>query len=112
MQHATNFEAEYGFDLTDFGDNWPAFCEATGMSFDRRGRYGFHWIGHGGVAMTTGNNPTTGDFYRGDERHPQIGYASYIGISGPADQVEAVAALVRAHATYIKDVSPGRRAFI
>lgn len=59
--------------------------------------------------IVTGNNPLSGDYYIPGHRDPEIGYCSYIGITGTKAFVRKVKAYIRKHADFIKDEAPGRR---
>lgn len=107
--------ADHGFDTTDFGGWWATFSYKAGLTFVGRTRGGaaFEWRTLGGASFVTQNNPVTGEYGPGDAlRERQIGYASYIGISGPEAEVERVAALVREWAVDCGEGSTGNRPFI
>lgn len=105
--------AEHGFDITDFGGNWPHFKAMADVHYVARGKRSFEWSTDSGVTIVTQNNPESGEYGPGrDQRDDQIGFASYIGIEGPDAAVAEVVRLVRQYAEEIKDESPGRRDFI
>lgn len=117
----------HGFDLTDFGANgWQAVCRELGLTFDGRARHhqrpaelqGWGWRSVAtGLLIVTAVNPDTGehyaamksDFYK-DASEP--GYASYMGVQGPAVAVQKAVAVIRQHAEYIKGEDAGRRSYI
>lgn len=104
---------EHGFDITDFGEQWPALQAMLSLSYVGRAKYGFEWTGDDGVVMVTGNNPVTGEYGPGrDKRDDQVGFASYIGLSGPDEAVLKAARLIRQYAEFIKDETPGKRTYI
>ena len=103
----------HGFDLTHFGEQWPALEAMLGLRYVGRAKHGFEWATDDGLVMVTGNNPTTGEYGPGrDKRDDEVGFASYIGLTGPETEVEKAAALIRQYADFIKDETPGRRTFI
>lgn len=113
--------AQHGFDLTDFGENWPKVVGGLGLTFSgplmrriggERVRCGFRFKTADGLYFYCGNNPETGEYGLKDRRAPEKGYASYIGLKGPKDRVVQAAQFVRVHATYIKGESPRRRDYI
>ena len=110
--------AEYGLDLTDFGDNWPAFCadlglEPVGAFSSKLGTRGWQWRNTNGLNVYTQNNPETGEYGPGrDQREDERGFASYMGADGPLREVISFVAAVHRHAIFVKDETPNRRAYI
>ncbi len=107
--------AEHGFDLTDFGEDWPRFKALADMHYVGRANGGkaFEWATESGVTVITQNNPETGEYGPGrDMRDDEAGFASYIGLTGPDGAVSELAKLIRQYADYIKGETPGRRAYI
>lgn len=113
---------EYGFDLTSMpAMKWWEMCVRYGLQYTNRkiegggstgtrdGRQGgaFVW-GFRDGHIVTGNNPLHGDYCRGT-REPEMGYCSYIGITGTPAFVRKVKAYIRKHAEYIKDEAPSRQ---
>lgn len=116
--------AEYGFDLTGFGDSSKRFkkvlkenklplkgkrlCKKFNKDLES---CSFQWKSKD-VKLVTKNNPITGDY--GDEhlRKAEVGYASYIGIEGKPKAVEKLAKSIKKHATAIKGENPKEREFI
>lgn len=83
------------------------------MRYVGRSKHGFEWKSSFDVVMVTQNNPATGEYGPGrDQRDDEPGFASYIGLSGPEAAVAEAARLIREYAEYIKDETPGRRAYI
>jgi len=106
--------AQHGFDLTSFEtvQNWQYVADQLGLKPSVGGENGaFVWENQRGLIVVTGNNPATGQ-YRSAGRDPEPGYASYIGIEGPDDEVQEAAFLIRNTAIFIKGESPGTRSFI
>ncbi len=108
-------DAAWGFDLTDFGSNWPAFCDEMGLE-DTGERdpasNGFIFRNAAGLQVVTGNHPGTGEYRDPKARGLEPGYASYMGADGPPIEVWRFVAAVHRHATYVKDESSGRRNYI
>jgi hypothetical protein len=104
---------KWGFDLTDFGDNWPMFVKEIGLGTATRIKGAFEWRNDLGLRVVTQNNPETGEYGPGrDKREDAPGFASYMGAEGTPAEIERFAGLVRKYATFIKDESPGQRDFI
>lgn len=106
---------QHGFDLTDFGENWPHFVAATGLHYVGKCQRGtaFEWASEFGVTMITHNNPSTGEYGPGRHmRDDEPGFAGYIGLDGPDAAVEEAVRLVHQYAVYIKDECAGSRPFI
>jgi hypothetical protein len=101
---------DYGFDLTHFDKpaNFEKLLKMVGAKGGERGEDGFEWTGPG-ITIVTGNNPITGEYFRGN-RGNDPGYASYIGLTGDPDKVKKAAAYIKKFDP--KDESPGRRSFI
>lgn len=109
---------KYGFDLTDMpAMKWFAMLQRYGLTYVQRktdvsftGERGgpFVW-GFKDGHIVTGNNPLHGDYMYASQRSHDIGYCSYIGITGTRAFVRKVKAYIRKHAGYIKDESDGRR---
>lgn len=101
---------DHGFDLTHFDSpkNFEKLLALVGAKGGERGEDGFEWTGPG-ITIVTGNNPITGEYFRGN-RQNDPGYASYIGLTGNPDKVKKAAAYINKFDP--KDESPGRRSFI
>lgn len=109
-------QAKWGFDLTKFesADDFKEVLELIGASEEpSQGKYGqFIWKGKK-ATVVTGNNPITGHYMRVNQRDPEVGYASYIGISGDdAKIVKQVADKIKELTSDIKDESPNSSDFI
>lgn len=104
---------EHGFDSTDFGNayRWRRIMEACQLYERDRLEMAFRWTNESGLEVVTQNNPLTGVYGPGN-RKDEEGFASYIGATGPIDEVYKFADLVKLHAYSIKDESPGRRSYI
>lgn len=110
--------AEYGFDLTSVpAMKWFEMLKRYDIQYTNRktdkftgkDTAGFVW-GFKDGHIVTANNPLHGDYCTGS-RDPEIGYCSYIGITGTKAFVRKVKAYIKKHAEYIKDEAP-RRDFI
>ena len=115
----------HGFDLTDFRSERDFKKILKDLKIkptairgdDAPGRKQSGWVWKGnGIMIVTGNNPITGEFYSQTDGKPsrksEKGYASYMGVEGNAKQVELAVDLIKKHASYIKNESPGRRTYI
>lgn len=107
-------EENWGFDLSVCSpDNFTKVLSIMGATPDgmvRSPEGYFEWYGDFGVVVT-GNNPYTGEYMRAG-RDPEVGYCSYVGISGDKEAVRAAADAFRSLAGYTKDESPHSRDFI
>lgn len=108
-------EVMHGFDLTDIpADKFKEVLKELGIDADKeapRSREdGFKFAGKD-ITINTANNPLTGEYYSGG-RSPEVGYASYMGITGSPEKVATAVSLIKKHATSIKGESPGERQFI
>lgn len=112
--------AEYGFDLTSVpAMKWFEMLKRYNMQYTNRKldkmegqpTYGAFVWGFKDGHIVTGNNPLTGEYYIPGRRDPEIGYCSYIGITGTRAFVRKVKRFIKKHAEYIKDES-SRREFI
>lgn len=104
---------KHGFDTTDFGENWVRLARIKSLHFVGRDQSeNFVFMNHQGLKFVTTNNPFTGTYNKPEQRENQIGFAGYIGIEGPFGEVEETVSLVKKHAVFIKDESPGRRDFV
>ena len=107
--------AKHGFDLTHFGTakNWAYAAESANLKYAGVETPGgaFLWRNPTGLLVVTGNNPATGE-YRSALRENDPGYASYIGIEGPAEEVKNFAFIVRNVAESVGEESPGKRSYI
>ena len=65
-----------------------------------------------GLHVYMQNNPETGEYAAVGQRPDELGFASYIGVEGPRDEVDKFVALVKRWAVDIKGESLGRRDFI
>lgn len=65
-----------------------------------------------GLRLVTGNNPLTGQYYIKGQRENELGYASYIGITGDAELVAKLAKLISSNAESIKDETAHESRFI
>lgn len=110
---------EAGFDLTSISAmKWFKMLTRYDLtytqrksSYDGKPTGGFVW-GFKDGHIVTANNPLHGDYSHAGQREPEIGYASYIGITGTKSFVRKVRAYIKKHASDIKDECVGRRDFI
>lgn len=105
---------EYGFDLTNVpAMKWFEMLKRYDMQYTNRKtdpfNLGYVW-GFKDGHIVTANNPLHGDYCNGT-RAPEIGYCSYIGITGTRAFVRKVKRFIKKHAEFIKDEAP-RREFI
>ena len=112
---------KHGFDLTDFKNK--GFQKVLKDLKIRpkaqldRNESGWEWKGNG-ITIVTGNNPITGEYASSVsgkspvKRKNEKNYASYIGVEGKPELVQQAVELIKAHASYIKKESPGRRDYI
>jgi len=109
MKNVSDFskQVNHGFDLTcfDAGD-FEEIVTLFELDFSVSEEGFFVWS-NGSLSMTTNNDPITGVYYNGN-RDPEIGYASYMGITGPSDLVAALVAVIKKEANYIKGESSNR----
>ena len=105
--------AEAGFDLTDISaSSWKKLLDMYNIPHTpRKTKYGWVWSGNSPVTIWTANDPITGKYIDGG-RGNEKDYASYIGISGDADDVKAVFNFIKTNATGIKDSNPRKREWI
>lgn len=102
---------KWGFDLTDFGRNWPKGVKALKLTLETHAPdMPWRWSAPG-LIIDTCSNPLTGEYYRASYRAPEKGYASSIGIDGERAAVMKAVALIHEHAEYIKGESPNDREF-
>jgi len=107
---------EYGFDLTSMpAMRWWEMLKRYDMQYTQRKQNKYSGKADGGFVwgfrdghIVTANNPLHGDYCDG-VREAEIGYCSYIGITGTKAFVRKVKAYIKRHATDIKDEAPGRR---
>ncbi len=114
--------AKHGFDLTDFDstDGWRKVLAACDLTFDGEAdhprkdgeKMGWAWRNPRGLLVVTSCNPLTGDFQGDTKGRGDMGYASYMGVEGPAVEVKAAVAAIRKNAAYIKSQEAGRRSYI
>lgn len=92
-------ETEWGFDLTLIGDGkkgaatFKRILKECDLPLNPRHRADgqpFVWK-RIGLTLVTGNNPITGEYIRAGQRENELGYASYIGITGFDLAVEKLA---------------------
>src|SRR5581483_3363045 len=125
---------QWGFDITSFGDGkqgakvFREILEACGLPtkpkrrrpyradkligrVDPLNQRPFVWKTKG-LRLVTGNDPLTGRYSRAGQRENELGYASYIGISGDKDSVTKLAKLIAERAEYVKEETPGESRFI
>jgi len=104
---------EWGFDLTSFTPtNWEKFLSQTGLKYYGRTADGnFEWRAGDSLKLVTGNNPTTGEYWKPNRRENEPGYASYMGFTGTDDAVRVAVEAVKKLADY-KGESPNKREFI
>ena len=106
---------KHGFDLTDFKPG--GFKKILKLLKIRpkaqldRNESGWEWKGNG-ILIVTGNDPITGKYATPNRRKDEKNYASYIGVEGKPDMVEAAISLIHKYASHIKNESPGRRGYI
>jgi hypothetical protein len=116
---------DWGFDLTSFGSaqKFQDLLKRHGLSAHRLvvehydgGAYSGRHVWYApreGLEMVTKNNPLTGMYGDGTEnRKPEKGYASYIGITGEKSKVLALVKDIKKTTKDIKDESPNERQFI
>lgn len=113
---------KWGYDLTTFFDKENTegetqFKELLAL-FDlievpREGKdIPFQWKSSR-LLLVAANNPLTGEYYRRDDRDPEKGYLSYVGIECDSeDLLEDFVKLFREKALDIKGESPHQREFI
>ena len=118
-------EAEAGFDLTEISAMaWYNLLVKEKMIYTNRKKdkdfltgevneykgafvYGFK-EGH----IVTNNEPLFGTYSNPIARQIEMGYASYIGITGTKAFVRRVCRYINKHASYVKEFNPKRRQFI
>ena len=109
---------ELGFDLTLFpdSDTFIEVLERIGINpywnyYRVQGDriYYYVWANDDGMILC-GNNPITGDF-RESAIQNQRGYASYIGVEGTEDFVDAALQMIVQFGNY-KDIDRNNRSFI
>ena len=109
---------KHGFDLTDF-KNGGFQKVLKGLKIKPKAKFAkskhgasqWEWKGNG-ILIVTGNDPITGKFAEQGRREDEKNYASYVGVEGKPDMVEAAVGLIHKYAEYIKNESPGRRGYI
>jgi hypothetical protein len=115
---------EASFDLTDFRsarvfagvlDNLnlhpvEEYFRLSLGSNESNDRYVYVWANSEGMIIT-GNNPITGAYSRPEDRHNQVGYASYIGIEGTPSFVEKATELIKKNGNW-KDYDTESRSFM
>jgi len=112
---ASSGETEWGFDLSSFqsAEAFLKLLKMLGISNTKPSKdsdkSGWTWSGPG-ISLTTGNDPISGERF-GGHREPEVGYASYIGMTGDADKVKKAADYIRKFGDP-KDESPNSRDFI
>lgn len=125
--------AEAGFDLTSFGDrdtfeellatldldprvqtehHDPQHAKVDKRPDDPDRDYGIFVWANEDVALITGNDPITGEYSDPTSRSPEVGYASYIGISGKPGAVAELYETIKDRAPQIKGTNPDEREFI
>ena len=128
----TEPQREYGFDLTDFKNakDFKALLKKHGLTKHKKvfhstytkgslfskkgdGYYSYSWSNPDGtLELRTGNNPITGVYSVPKQRENEKGFASYMGIKGENNKVEALAKDIKRRATEIKDENPKHNDFI
>lgn len=117
---------DWGFDLTSFdsAEQFQSLLNRHGLKsyklvVERGKTVGNAWVSGRHVWSTTGlqlvtkNNPLTGVYGNGHEnRKPEKGYASYIGITGDDVKVLALVKDIKSITRHIKGESKNRREFI
>ena len=117
---------KFGCDLTSFGsinstDNekinvFKGFLKALGINPETEPSEdnGFTWKGDD-VTLVTSNNPITGNHHY-DSKSNEIGYASYMGLEGNKEKIEAgIKYLEHCESedkANVKEYDPGNRYFI
>ena len=107
-------EFECGFDLTNI-DAIKFFKLLTKykLTYTRRKLDGGAYVwGFKNGHIVTANDPLQGNYCRPEGREPEIGYASYIGITGTKAFCLSVSKYIKKNASYIKEFDPKRRQFI
>lgn len=103
---------ECGFDLTEI----PAtkFFKLLALNklkwTNRKKENGAYVWGFDEGYIVTCNDPLTGNYYN-NARDPEIGYASYIGVTGSKSFRDRVAKFIKRNANY-KDYDPKQRSFV
>ena len=105
---------KWGFDLTDFGDDWPAFKEKHGLVFcGNENNRAIFKNPYTGITLFCGCNPDTGEYLGVGVRGIEPGYLSYVGIEGTnafffLEFIESF----KTACQFTKSESPLKRAFI
>ena len=110
----------WGFDLTNFKSDkdFKALLSRNKLSNYKKvkAEYGtntYHFVwSNSNLVLTTANNPITGEFNTVNQRAPEKGYASYIGIDGREADVLKLVEDIKKTANDIKDESPNERQYI
>jgi hypothetical protein len=128
---AKNKQDSWGFDLTHFADGvrgavmFREILEACGLPVTPKRRAAikglrtdqplnerpFVWKREG-LRLVTGANPISGAYRNAKQRDNELGYASYIGITGNAKDVAKLAKLISQRAESIKEETPHESRFI
>ena len=116
---------KWGFDLTDFDSatKFKALLKRNNLKSYKREHYTYdigdyhsewyHYVWESPkIRLVTGNNPITGIYTTPRKRHPQKGYASYIGIQGGKDAVKKLVKDIKKTTLDIKAESPHEREYI
>jgi hypothetical protein len=102
-----------GFDLTDISA--PKFFKLLALNrltwTNRKIDGGAFVWGFKDGHIVTANNPLSGDYCKPNQREPEIGYASYIGVEGTKAFRDRVAKFIKRNGES-KDYDPKRRQFI
>lgn len=105
---------ECGFDLTNISAKaWVKLLGLNGLTWSNRklDSGAFVW-GFKDGHIVTANNPITSEYCRSECRSPEIGYASYIGVTGTKAFRDRVAKFIKRNAKHIKEYDPKSRQFI
>ena len=127
VDHATPEadRAEAGFDLTNFatvntfsdllrandlepGSNPDAYFDVIDKYVDDDRTHVCYVWSNPEVALITGNDPLSGVYSNPEMRTPEPGYASYIGVSGLPDAVDALTTDIADLSVHIKGRSTAR----
>ena len=131
----TQTKAKWGFDLTSFGEGeagakvFKSILDEMGLNCKPKRRRSYKYLVRNGTDKTplnerpfiwsikglrlvTGANPLTGEYYMARGRESELGYASYIGISGDRELVEKLAKLISSKAEFVKEETPNESGFI
>lgn len=107
-------EYNCGFDLTDIGlKEFIKLLKLNDLTWTNRKKdSGAYVWGFKDGHIVTGNCPLTGNYSNPAHREPEIGYASYIGVTGTKSFRDRVVKFIKRNAKYIKGYDPKQRSYI